>query len=96
MAELDSPLAAITNHAHTIDRGRNNDAGAKTSEHGRGTGTRSPPVSCWRRQSRPPRYQYARAREEQADRCFQEIIDIADNTTPEHSGFREGFRKGSP
>jgi terminase small subunit-like protein len=29
------------------------------------------------------RDQYARAREEQADHYFQEIIDIADNATPE-------------
>ncbi len=36
MAELDSPPAAITNHGSYDCRGRNNDAGAKISEHGRG------------------------------------------------------------
>jgi hypothetical protein len=36
IAELDSALAAITNHGSYDCRGRNNDAGAKTSEHGRG------------------------------------------------------------
>ena len=35
-AELDSPPAAITNHGSYDCRGRNNDAGAKISEHGRG------------------------------------------------------------
>jgi hypothetical protein len=36
MAEFDSPPAAITNHGSYDCRGRNNDAGAKISEHGRG------------------------------------------------------------
>jgi len=36
MAELDSPLAALTNHGSYDCRGRNNVAGAKISEHGRG------------------------------------------------------------
>jgi hypothetical protein len=36
MAELDSPPAAITNHGSYDCRGRNNDASAKISEHGRG------------------------------------------------------------
>ena len=36
MAELDSPLAAIINHGSYECRGRNNEAGAKISEHGRG------------------------------------------------------------
>jgi hypothetical protein len=36
MAELESPIAAVTNHGSYDCRGRNNDAGAKISEHGRG------------------------------------------------------------
>jgi hypothetical protein len=36
MAELDSSPAAVTNHGSYDCRGRNNDAGAKISEHGRG------------------------------------------------------------
>ena len=50
MAELDSPPAAVTNDGSYDCRGRNNDAGAKISEHGRGNAldlgpiTRSPMV----------------------------------------------------
>jgi hypothetical protein len=36
MAELESPLAAITTHGSYECRGRNNAVGAKVSEHGRG------------------------------------------------------------
>jgi hypothetical protein len=36
MAELESPLAAITTHGSYDCRGRNNAVGAKVSEHGRG------------------------------------------------------------
>jgi Extensin-like protein C-terminus len=36
MAELDYSPAAVTNHGSYDCRGRNNDAGAKISEHGRG------------------------------------------------------------
>jgi hypothetical protein len=36
MAELESPLSAITTHGSYDCRGRNNAAGAKISEHGRG------------------------------------------------------------
>ena len=36
MAELESPLASLTNHGSYECRGRNNAAGAKISEHGRG------------------------------------------------------------
>jgi hypothetical protein len=36
LAELDSPPVAVTNHGSYDCRGRNNNAGAKISEHGRG------------------------------------------------------------
>jgi hypothetical protein len=40
-------------------------------------------VYRWLEENDDFRNQYARAREEQADHYFQEIIDIADNATPE-------------
>jgi hypothetical protein len=45
MAELDSPLAAVTNHGSYDCRSRNNGAGAKISEHGRGNALDLGPIS---------------------------------------------------
>jgi len=44
MAELESPLAAITTHGSYECRGRNNAVGAKISEHGRGNALDLGPV----------------------------------------------------
>ena len=45
LAELHSPAAAITNHGSYDCRDRNNDAGAKISEHGRGNALDLGPIS---------------------------------------------------
>jgi hypothetical protein len=44
-SELESPLAAITNHGSYDCRGRNNDAGAKISEHAQGNALDLGPIT---------------------------------------------------
>jgi hypothetical protein len=45
MAELESPAAAVTNHGSYDCRGRNNEASAKISEHGRGNALDLGPIT---------------------------------------------------